>query len=260
MVSRERSRRWLAGADSVARDRCSATRRRRCAMSCVGWAVRTVSCSCDGRRTPFEPSQVQRPFEFERQHAAMACLQPDLQLREQALGGPHELRRGGGQRGEFDVQVELLGKLQPGIALGPLPIGGIQRFQQGRAETPRHPRPRQGPQIAPGAAADALQGGHMLPCRGQHIKRKIVRQTRRPQLAAQLQAQQAQGRQGGAGLRPLHGRQGLGFLEQPGKQSLAATPQAQRSRSFHQQGLVHLGHARSELQCPPAPGGALVFM
>ena len=58
--------------------------------------------------------QVQRPFEFQRQHAAMARLQPDLQLREQALGGPHQLGRGGGQRGEFDVQVELLGQREPG--------------------------------------------------------------------------------------------------------------------------------------------------
>ncbi|HYE40097.1 MAG TPA: DNA polymerase Y family protein, partial [Ramlibacter sp.] len=40
-----RSRRWLAGAAMVVRASCSLARRRRCFMSCVGWAVRNSSRS-----------------------------------------------------------------------------------------------------------------------------------------------------------------------------------------------------------------------
>ena len=86
-VSSERRRSQLAGAASVARARRSPIRRRRCAMSCVGCAVRTVMLLVRRQVDAVEAPQVERPFQLERQHAALARVQPDLQ-RAPAGGWP----------------------------------------------------------------------------------------------------------------------------------------------------------------------------
>ena len=180
-------------------------------MSCVGWAVRTVSCSCGGRRTPFSRRR-------SSVHSSSSASTPRWRACSQTCNcvsrrwAAHmQLGRGGGQRGEFDLQVELLGQLQPGIALGPLAHRRHPALPA-RAAPKRRATPARGraAQIAPGAAADALQRGHMLPRRGQHIERKIVRQPRRPRFAAQLQAQQAQGRQARCGPAPIARAPGAG--------------------------------------------------
>jgi hypothetical protein len=207
-----------------------------------------------------EPPQVQRPFHFQCNHAAMARLQPDLQLREQALRGPHEFGRSGGQRGEFELQVELLGQLQPRIALRALAIGCVQCIEQARAEAPRHTSARQSTQITPSAAAGALQDLHMLAGGAQHFKGQVLRQVGRRRFVAQLQPEQAERHERGGTLRALRAGQRLAFSEEAAQQALAAAPQPQRCRHFQQQRFIDLRHARRELQSAPAPGSALVFM
>ena len=118
---------------------------------------------------------------------------------------------------------------------------------------------RQCPDIAPGSATDALQGCHMVARGAQHLQGKFIRLCRN-RFSTQSQAQLSQCRQGRAGLSPLNALQRLAIMEQLVGQTSLSTPQPQRGRCLHDQGFLDLGHAGRELQCPPAPGAALVFM
>jgi hypothetical protein len=64
------------------------------------------------------------------------------------LRGEQQVGGGRGERLQFQLLVEGGRQREPGMALGPLAAGGIQRLQQSRAEAAAEPGARQPAQLA----------------------------------------------------------------------------------------------------------------
>jgi hypothetical protein len=108
---------------------------------------------------------VHLPGQAQHQRAPLARLQPGVQQGQQAA---RTEQQGAGvfhMRGQLQRLVEGLGQREPGVELGLLAKGLVQRVEQAVAEAPHQPAARQRAQVAPGAAAQALQRGQVYPGR-----------------------------------------------------------------------------------------------
>jgi hypothetical protein len=63
--------------------------------------------------------------------------------------------------GQLQRLVELLGQREPGVELGLIAKGLVEGVEQPVAKAPHQPAARQRAQVAPGAAAQALQRGQV---------------------------------------------------------------------------------------------------
>ena len=119
--------------------------------------------------------RVHGPAQLERQNAALAHLQPGLQLVEQAACAEHQ----GGCSLNLGEQLQLglkyLGQHQPGVQLGFEAIGAVQRIQQICAKAPYHAATRQRTQVSPVGATDARQRGQVGVGGCQCGKRQVIR-------------------------------------------------------------------------------------
>ena len=212
------------------------------------------------QRHAVEAAQVERPFELQCEHSQVPRLQPHLQLRQQPLRRPHQFGRVGGQRRQFQPEIELLRQLQPGMGFRSLSIRRIERLHERGAEAALEAGPRQPARVTPGAAADPLQHRQMVAGGGQHVQRQVVR-LRPPRWPVRaLQAQQREGLQRRRPLRPPGGGQGLRIGEQTLQEPPAPAPQPQGRRRLEDQRFVRDRDPRRELQRPPAPAAALALM
>ena len=122
---------------------------------------------------------VELPLQVQRQGPALAQTQPKTQLRQQAARAKQQSGCGIDLGGEFQRLVKHLGHGEPGVALGALAVGVIQRVQQSRTKAPRHTATRQRPQAAPIVHAQPRQRWHMRSRCGQRVHRQgIDRQAR----------------------------------------------------------------------------------
>ena len=222
-------------------------------------------------------AQVVVPGQFQRQHALLARLQPGLQRLQQGVGRPQQRIGRGGQRGQLGRQGKGFGQLQPGVRVGGIAKGTVQRMQGRGAQPPRHPIARQGAQLAPGVAAHARQAGHMGAQRCQGVQGQIVRHAPGWAQPCLLQPQQCQGLERCSALGKRRGRwlhagrwrrqpghwcrfgRNAGFHRrrtglQLGQQRRAAAPQALSRRHLQQQRLIHPRHPGGKAQRPPSLG------
>jgi hypothetical protein len=116
---------------------------------------------------------VHLPGQAQHQRAPLARLQPGVQQGQQAA---RTEQQGAGvfhMRGQLQRLVEGLGQREPGVELGLLAKGLVQRVEQAVAEAPHQPAARQSAQVAPGAAAQALQRGQVYPGGGECGQRQV---------------------------------------------------------------------------------------
>ena len=118
---------------------------------------------------------VHLPTQAQHQRALLAGLQPGVQQRQQAACAEQQRAGAFDVGGQLQRLVEGFGQREPGVALGLLAEGLVQRVEQSLAETPRQPAARQRAQLAPGAAAQALQRDQMGPGRRQRGQRQLRR-------------------------------------------------------------------------------------
>lgn len=195
---------------------------------------------------------VVRPVQGEGGGALLARGQPGRQLQQQAArtedqraGVVHPVR-------QFPPRLEALGQRHPGVCLGRLAVGLVQRAQQRRVEAPGQAAARQAPHIAQRATADVRKRLPMWAQGTEHAQRQRVEQggQRRAQTVFHPRAGQRQrGQRVG---RPGQGR-GAEFLR-AGPQTFAQrrlpAEQAQAGRHFQQHGGFGDGDAGRELQRP----------
>jgi hypothetical protein len=138
-------------------------------MSSVGSAVRTSRWSSVGAVA----AAVHLPAQAQHQRALPARLQPGVQQGQQAARAEQQ------GTGVFHVGRQLqrlvkgFGQREPGIQLGLVAEGLVQRIEQPVAKAPHQPAARQRAQVAPGAAAQALQCGQMRTGGSQRGQRQL---------------------------------------------------------------------------------------
>jgi hypothetical protein len=126
-------------------------------MSSVGSAVRTSRWSSVGAVA----AAVHLPAQAQHQRTLPARLQPGVQQGQQAARAEQQGAGVFDVRGQFQRLIEGLGQREPGIQLGLLAKGLVERVEQAVTEAAHQPPARQRAQVAPGAAAQAFQRGLM---------------------------------------------------------------------------------------------------
>ncbi len=115
---------------------------------------------------------VHLPAQAQHQRALPARLQPGVQQGQQAARAEQQGAGVFHVRGQFQRLIERLGQHEPGIQLGLLAKGLVECVEQSVAEAAHQPAARQRTQVAPGAAAQALQRGPVRPGGGERGQRE----------------------------------------------------------------------------------------
>ena len=116
---------------------------------------------------------VHLPAQAQHQRALPARLQPGVQQGQQAARAEQQGAGVFDVGGQLQRLVEGLGQHEPGVELGLVAKGLVERVEQAVAEAPHQTAARQRAQVTPGAAAQALQRGLMRPGGGQRGQRQV---------------------------------------------------------------------------------------
>ncbi|MDZ7891199.1 MAG: hypothetical protein U5L73_05515 [Rhodoferax sp.] len=123
-------------------------------------------------------ARIQLPQQLQRQHPGLAGAQPHQQLRQQAARAEQQGGRRIHARRQLQRGIKYIGQRKPGVDLGALAIGAVQRVHHLGTKAPHHAPARQGPQLAPGAHAQAGQRGQVHVGRRQGVHRQGIGQHR----------------------------------------------------------------------------------
>jgi hypothetical protein len=118
---------------------------------------------------------VHLPAQAQHQRALPARLQPGVQQGQQAARAEQQGAGVFDMGGQLQRLVELLGQREPGVELGLIAKGLVEGVEQPVAKAPHQPAARQRAQVAPGAAAQALQRGQVYPGGGERGQRQLGR-------------------------------------------------------------------------------------